>query len=211
MFYAKITGMDIFLDQLFTNDRDSFRFDLIYVDGQLISTVEIKQSSRGFSADAWISARFEDNELSLILRFQAPLGQVEGEKEAAAAFEALYIRVIKPLAMESIALGGLADSINPPDPSTRRRLAWAHLKLHADAGHIPFEKSPVAVRTALEYKLIKSFGFHAATPLIAEFEGINTVAVDQRLHMAREAKLLAKVSVVAGKNNLRKSGSKSVA
>lgn len=196
--------MDIFRGRAFVNERDNYLFDLIYVDGPLISSVEFKKSLKGFFADTWTSARFKENELSLVLRMQIPLGEVASEDDAVEAYARQYIRTVKPLALESVELGGLPDSINPPDPSTRRRLAWVHLKLHAEAGHIPYEKSPVAVRTALEYKLIKSFGFHAATPLMAQFEGTNAVAIDQRLHMAREAKLLAKVSVGANRNSSKK-------
>jgi hypothetical protein len=193
--------MEIFRDRAFSNEQDKYLFDLICVDGPLISTVEFKRSPKGIYADTWTSARFGENELCLVLRIQIPLVGVAGEDKAGDLYEGLYSRSVKPLALKSLELGGLPDSINPPDPSTRRKLAWAHLKLHADAGHIPYEKSPVAVRTALEYKLIKSFGFHAATPLMAQFEGINAVALDQRLHLAREAKLLEKVSVVGRKNS----------
>lgn len=195
--------MEIFRGRSFTNERDNYRVDLIYVDGLLVSTAEFKKSPKGFFADTWTSARFNENELSLVLRLQIPLGEAANEDDAVKVYADRYVRSVKPLALDAVALGGLPDSINPPDPGARRRLAWVHLKMHAEAGHIPYEKSPVAVRTALEYKLIKSFGFHAATPLMAQFEGTNAVAIDQRLHMAREAKLLAKVSVGASRNDAK--------
>jgi len=173
--------------------------DLAIMDGELITTVELKISGGRFWADFWSSSRLSTIDLNFVARAQSALGSHQSEDTAAEEALELYEKFVKPLAIRSVESKGFPEPQNPPASPYREAQAWIHLVLHAEAGHLPPPGAPVAIRTALQYKLIKSMGFRAATPMIAEFEGVTPTAVDRRLFMAREANHLAKMSDAAGK------------
>jgi hypothetical protein len=150
--------------------------DTAIVDGPLVTTIELKRSGEGIAGDFWISG-------------------LRGPHQ-------LYKSHLRALALESMGLGGIAESIYPPQTELRKLLAGYHLSLHKDAGNIPANGRPVADRTALEYNLIRSFGHRAAVPLIAEFEGISSVAAVKRISLARLRGFLAKVSEEPSSNEL---------
>ena len=183
----------------FRHNRGLWVCDLAIEDGGLITTVEVKQFEEAYWADIFTSARHGELELNLVSRVQTTLGLHKTMKRALAETEALYLEFVKPLALKSTNSGGFSQPLNPPEADYRKAQAWFHLCMHAEAGNIPVEGFPVAFRTALQYKLIKSFGFRAATPMIAEFENVTPVAVDRRLFMAREANYLTKASEAATK------------
>jgi hypothetical protein len=186
--------MKTFVERRFQGKSKLSVCDFAIEDGHLITTVELKKYEDSYWADIFTSARHGELELNLVSRVQTTLGLNKTESEALAESEALYLEFVKPLALKSSHSGGFSQPLNPPEADYRQAQAWFHLCMHAEAGNIPSEGFPVAFRTALEYKLIKSFGFRAATPMIAEFENITPVAADRRLFMAREANYLAKVS-----------------
>jgi hypothetical protein len=176
--------------------------DTAIVDGPLVTTIELKRSGEGIAGDFWISGLRGPHQLSVVLRFQTILCDVLSEPDALMRAEQLYKSHLRALALESMGLGGIAESIYPPQTELRKLLAGYHLSLHKDAGNIPANGRPVADRTALEYNLIRSFGHRAAVPLIAEFEGISSVAAVKRISLARLRGFLAKVSEEPSSNEL---------
>jgi hypothetical protein len=191
--------MRTFTGRRFMLGERVFVCDLAIMDGQLITTVELKKSGGRYWADFWTSSRLSTIDLTFVARAQSALGRHHSEDAAAKEAVELYEKFVKPLAVRSIESKGFPEPQNAPVSAFREAQAWIHLVLHAEAGHLPPPGAPVAVRTALQYKLIKSMGFSAATPMIAEFEGVTPTAVDRRLFMAREANHLAKMSDAVGK------------
>jgi hypothetical protein len=186
--------MKTFFQRRFEGRGRLFVCDLAIEDGHLMTTIELKKFEGSYWADIFTSARHEELELNLVSRVQTTLGLHKSETEALAETEKLYVDLVRPLALKSTHSGGFSQPLNPPEADYRQAQAWFHLCMHSEAGNIPTEGFPVAFRTALQYKLIKSFGFRAATPMIADFEKITPVAVDRRLFMAREANYLTKAS-----------------
>jgi hypothetical protein len=209
--------MIIFPRRVFAVGDKRYECDVAFIDDKIVVSVEFKFSPTGTFADFWVSGRHGENQLNLVLRFQAalPSAGLDGDslskpvrdqylelvKLAIPQAEHFYVSTLRPLAVASMELGGIPESIDPPTPEMRKTLAWVHLALHGEGGNLEQDGAPVAVRTALQYKLIKSFGFRAATPLIAAYEGVTPVAIDRRLFMAREAKYLNKMSDVEAIQN----------
>ena len=169
---------------------------------RIMTTVEIKRVNDAYWADMFTSARHGEVDLNLVTRVQVTLGLNKNESEAIEEVKEIYSSHVGPLALRSVSAGGFSEPLNPPEADYRQAHACFHLNMHAEAGSIPADGFPVAFRTALEYKLVKSFGFRAATAMIADFENVTSVAVDRRLFMAREANYISKASGAASKKGL---------
>lgn len=166
--------------------------DTAIIDGDFVTTVELKRSGNGYAGDFWVSGREQNGDLLVLMRFQTKLSDDGDELSALMTVEEIYTSTLRDMAKKSLDLGGVSDAIYPPETEDRKRIAWLHLELHREAGHILTEGVPVTVRTALEYKLIRSFGHRAATPMIAEFEQISSAAAEKRITLAKAAGLLEK-------------------
>lgn len=173
--------------------------DFAIVEKSRVVTLAIWRNRDRMYSNWWASGITNEGELRLLAAFELPL-HLADEPEALEECVRIYQSSVSALLEQAEQTDGLPEPRFPPPVEVRRELALLHLQLHQERGTLGELASAKSERAALQFQLIKSFGYSAATPLMAEYEGVPKTTIAKRLWLARDTGILPKVSEVATSN-----------
>lgn len=168
------------------------QYDLCALDGLRAITCEIKSREDSRVSDWWVTGPDSKKNLRVLARVNVPLVTTREATPSLASLMRAYEDFVRPLVDSSQKLGGMAQTLNPPEVAIKKHLCEAHLDIHKILGNLGMDGDDQKMNVVRQYQLIKSIGFKSAIPMIAAREGLKTTTVLRRIDTAKAQGLLPK-------------------
>lgn len=181
--------------------RENRYLDLAFIDNGQVVTVAVWKKQDYYYSNWWVSGLTKAGELRFLAGLELAI-PATSYVEAENACGEIYKEFVRPLVSLGQQSNGIPEPRVLPPVDVRKELALTHLRYHDLAGTITQFASGKRERAAFQFQLIKSFGYSAATPLMAEYEDVPKTTIVKRLWLAREAGLLPKMSDAADSNEV---------
>ena len=161
-----------------------------FVQGKMVATVQLRQSSSGVSATWWVSGPGDLWMLHLLLELQMQMSSSDLDS-AVERCDELVLKHILPLAEMSGNSGGLLALAPDSTPELRKELTLKHIELHGKT-EVFVNSLDDSLKTVHLYLAAKGFGVKNPVLFVAEFFGSPTSTITRRLARARDNGLLSK-------------------